>query len=365
MAVIRNEKTGMWEVRTRYVDWTGEKKQKTKRGFERRCDAVEWERQFQLKHTDDVDMTFGSFVEIYKEDVKPRLRENTWKTKEVIIDKKILPYFRNKKLSEIKASDVVAWQNEIMKHVDSNGKPYSPVYLKTIHNQLSAILNHAVALYGLKSNMARRAGNMGKETAREMNFWTREEYERFAEAISDKEESYMAFELLYWCGIRLGELLALTPRDFNFKENTLRINKSYQKIGGEDMITSPKTPKSNRTIYMPDFLCAEMKEFLSHLYDIGANDRIFNLSKSFLHHELDRGAKASGVKRIRVHDLRHSHVSLLINMGFSALAIGERVGHEAVDITYRYAHLFPTVQSDMAKQLNLEREGLMNVKKES
>ena len=66
---------------------------------------------------------------------------------------------------------------------------------------------------------------------------------------------------------------------------------------------------------------------------------------------------------IRIHDLRHSHVSLLINMGFSPLAIANRVGHEAVDITYRYAHLFPTIQSDMAKQLNQEREELLNVGK--
>lgn len=86
--------------------------------------------------------------------------------------------------------------------------------------------------------------------------------------------------------------------------------------------------------------------------------------KSYLHHEMDRGAKLAGVKRIRIHGLRHSHISLLINLGFSALAIGERVGHEAVDITYRYAHLFPTVQTDMAAQLETEREALVDVRKE-
>ena len=79
---------------------------------------------------------------------------------------------------------------------------------------------------------------------------------------------------------------------------------------------------------------------------------------------MDRGAKAAGIKRIKVHGLRHSHISLLINMGYTALAIGERVGHEAIDITYRYAHLFPTVQTDMAEQLNVEREALLNVRKE-
>ena len=363
MAIIKNEATGTWEVRTRYIDWTGAKKRKTKRGFTRKADAIEWEQNFQLKAAQDVDMTFGDFVATYIEDMKPRLRENTWKTKEVIINKKILPYFKDKKLSEITAPDIVSWQNEIMKQTDSLGNHYSKTYRKTIHNQLSAILNHAVSMYGLKANMARKVGNMGKEVPKEMNFWTQQEYEKFAEAIADKEESYMAFEILYWCGIRLGELLALTPEDFNLSDSTLSINKSYQRLSGKDVITDPKTPKSNRTIYLPEFLKAEIKSYLSHLYNIEPNERIFLISKSFLHHEMDRGVKASGFKRIRIHDLRHSHVSLLINMGFSALAIGERVGHEAPDITYRYAHLFPTVQTDMADQLNRERMGFMDVRK--
>lgn len=308
MAIIKNEVTNTWEVRTRYLDWTGAKKQKTKRGFTRKADAIEWEQNFQLKSVQDIDMTFGDFVDIYIEDLQPRLRENTWRTKETIINKKILPYFKDKKLSKITAPDIVAWQNEIMNQTDLSGERYSKTYLKTIHNQLSAILNYAVNMYGLNANVARKVGNMGKEVPKEMNFWTRQEYEKFAEAIADKEESYMAFEILYWCGIRLGELLALTPEDFNLKDSTLRINKSYQRLGGKDVITDPKTPKSNRTIYMPEFLKAEVKSYLSHLYKIEPNERIFLISKSFLHHEMDRGVKASGVKRIRIHDLRHPYV---------------------------------------------------------
>ena len=115
----------------------------------------------------------------------------------------------------------------------------------------------------------------------------------------------------------------MTPGDFNFEKKTLRINKSYQRLEGKDVITDPKTPKSNRTIVMPDFLAAEMEDFISSLYGIRDDDRIFTISKSYLHHEMDRGAKLAGVKRIRIHGLRHSHISLLINLGFSALAIGE------------------------------------------
>lgn len=86
-------------------------------------------------------------------------------------------------------------------------------------------------------------------------------------------------------------------------------------------------------------------------YGLKKKDRIFTVTKSYLHHEMDRGAKAAGVKRIRIHDLRHSHISLLIDMGFSAVAIADRVGHESIEITYRYAHLFPSKQKEMANRL--------------
>ena len=152
-------------------------------------------------------------------------------------------------------------------------------------------------------------------------------------------------------------MLALTAADFNFEKETVRINKFYQRLHGEDVITTPKTKKSNRTIKMPKFLCEEMQDYIRMLYDIDENERIFQITKSYLHHEMDRGAKAAGVKRIRIHDLRHSHISLLIEMGFSALAIADRVGHESIDITYRYAHLFPTRQAEMADKLDMERKG--------
>lgn len=246
MTVIKNQKSNTYEVRTYYKDWTGVRKQKTKRGFKRKCDAQEWERAFKLKENLSLDMYFEDFVDLYLNDIKSRIKYNTWLTKKHIVEKKILPYFSKKKLQEIKPSDIRQWQNNMMNYRNKQGEGYSQVYLKTIHNQLSAILNHAVNFYDLKSNPARKAGSMGKERTKEMLFWTKEEYMKFIEAVADKPISF--------------------------------------------------------------------------------------------------------------YDLRHSHVSLLINMGYSAVAIGERVGHESVEITYRYAHLFPTIQTEMAENLNQERE---------
>lgn len=269
----------------------------------------------------DINMSFESFAALYKKDVKPRLKLNTWLSKENIIKKKTLPYFGQKKLSEITVRDVIDWQNEIRKLTDSKGKHYSPDYLKNVHTQLSCIFNHAIKYYGLQA----KAGNMGSEQPKEMEFWTKEEYQRFAEAMMDKPISFYAFEMLYWCGIREGELLALTPEDFDFDNSTVRINKSYQRIQGQDAVTTPKTKKSNRIIQMPEFLCNEMQDYLKQLYGAESDSRIFPITKHYLKHEMQRGCKATGVKVIRIHDLRHSHISLLIDMGFTALAIADRV----------------------------------------
>ena len=173
----------------------------------------------------------------------------------------------------------------------------------------------------------------------------------------DKPLSYYAFEMLYWCGVREGELLALTPADFDFEKQTVTISKSYQRIKGRDVITDPKTPKSNRVIQMPAFLCDEMQDYIKSLYAVEPTDRIFTVTKSYLPPGDGQGSERGGVKRIRIHDLRHSHISLLIDMGFTALAIADRVGHESIDITYRYAHLFPTRQTEMADRLDMERKG--------
>lgn len=361
MPVYKNEDNGTWYVLTRYLDWKGERKQKCKRGFETKREAQEWERVFQQQNAADMDMNFAAFVELYINDIKPRLKENTWLTKKHIIETKILPYFSKKNVSEITTKDVIAWQNELLAFRDEKKKSYSQTYLKTVHNQLSAIFNHAVRHYDLRSNPAAKAGNMGTEERKEMKFWTKDEYKKFADEMMDKPVSYYAFEMLYWCGIREGELLALTAGDFDFDKGTVTINKSYQRLHGEDVITTPKTKKSNRTIKMPQFLCEEMQEYIGMLYGFKKKDRIFNISKNYLHREMDRGSKAAGVKRIRIHDLRHSHISLLIDMGFSAVAIADRVGHESIEITYRYAHLFPSKQTEMAKKLEYERMDIANV----
>ena len=358
MPVYKDKEHNTWYASFHYRDWTGKDVRKLKRGFSTKKEAQEWESHFKLQKANSIDMTFGDFYKVYEQDVKPKVRYNTWCSKQHIIETKLLPYFKNLVMRDIAPRDIIQWQNAMRESFMKSGEEFSGTYLKTMQAQLSCIFNHAVRFYDLPSNPVRKAGSFGQQQPDEMLFWTKEEYLQFIPTLADKEYSYLAFELLYWCGIRMGELRALTRADFDFNKNTISITKSYQRLKGKDVITVPKTKKSIRTIVMPKQVANEMKDFLDSIYGLESTDRIFTFSKSYLHHEMDRGAKASGVKRIRVHDLRHPHVSLLINMGFTALAIGNRVGHESEKITYRYAHLFPSVQDDMANALDEEwKEG--------
>lgn len=345
MKAEKDKKTGKWLIQYRYTDWQGKRRKSTKRGFATKREAEEWLRNFLITQKADFDMKFEDFWKMYCADMETRLREHTMRTKKYIVELKILPYFGDKRVNDITAADIRQWQNELIK------MGYSPTYLKTINNQLSAIFNYAVRYYDLKSNPCVKAGSMGKSKAEEMDFWTGEEFRKFIDSVMNKRLSYMAFMTLYWTGMRMGELLALNPKDIDLEKRTISITKSYQRLGKKDVITPPKTPKSKRVITIPEFLAADIKDYMDSLYDLQENDRLFPITKYYLEHEMQRGIKESGVKRIRVHDLRHSHASMLIELGFSPLEIANRLGHEKVETTLNtYAHLYPNKQTKLAEQ---------------
>ena len=352
MKAEKDKKTGKWLIQYRYTDWQGKRRKSTKRGFATKREAEEWLRNFLIKQKADFDMKFEDFWKMYYADIETRLREHTMRTKKYIVELKILPYFGNKRVNDITAADIRQWQNELIK------MGYSPTYLKTINNQLSAIFNYAVRYYDLKSNPCAKAGSMGKSKAEEMDFWIGEEFRKFIDSVMNKRLSYMAFMTLYWTGMRLGELLALNPKDVDLEKRTISITKSYQRLGKKDVITPPKTSKSKRVITIPEFLAADIKDYMDSLYDLQENDRLFPITKYYLEHEMQRGIKESGVKRIRVHDLRHSHASMLIELGFSPLEIANRLGHEKVETTLNtYAHLYPNKQTKLAERLDSEYKG--------
>lgn len=348
MPAYKDEKTGKWFAKFYYTNWQGIKKQKWKRGFATKKEALGFERDFLEKQSANPDMTFQNLYEIYMEDMAARLKQSTLLTKKAVLQTHILPFFGSKPINEIKASDVRRWQAKLM----SSPNNYSQTYLKKINTELNSIINYAKRFYDLNTNPCGKAGTIGKAKAEEMDYWTYDEYIAFREGVKDKSLSYICFEVLYLTGMREGELLALSPADIDLDNKTISINRTYQRIEGKDVFTSPKTRKSKRKIPIPDFLCQELSDYIPSRYMLDADERLFPVTKSYLSHEMIRGCKKTGVKKIRIHDIRHSHASLLINQGCDALMLADRLGHEKVSTTLNtYSHLFPHKQQELVHSL--------------
>ena len=348
MPAYKDEKTGKWFAKFYYTNWQGIKKQKWKRGFATKKEALGFERDFLEKQSANPDMTFQNLYEIYMEDMAARLKQSTLLTKKAVLQTHILPFFGSKPINEIKASDVRRWQAKLM----SSPNNYSQTYLKKINTELNSIINYAKRFYDLNTNPCGKAGTIGKAKAEEMDYWTYDEYIAFREGVKDKSLSYICFEVLYWTGMREGELLALSPADIDLDNKTISINRTYQRIEGKDVFTSPKTRKSKRKIPIPDFLCQELSDYIQSRYMLDADERLFPVTKSYLSHEMIRGCKNTGIKKIRIHDIRHSHASLLINHGCDALMLADRLGHEKVSTTLNtYSHLFPHKQQELVHSL--------------
>lgn len=348
MSVRRDTKTRTYTVECRFVDNEGRPRRHKKRGFPTSTEAKKYEREYLERWKNKLTMTFKSFVEnVYLPSKAPRLKKTTLATKKAIIDKWLIPEFGDKPMCDITPADLEGFENKLL------ALDLSATYIHTICNQLSAVFNYACTHYRLHGNPMRVTGKVGtKNTEHEMHFWTPEEFNRFIPCIEDKPESYMVFLLLYWLGLRCGEALALRPCDIDFATGVIRVRHNYQRVNGEDLITTPKTRKSKRDVVMPDFLRDELEDYLTTRPELARNERIFAMTKHKLRHEMQRGCKAAGMTPIRVHDLRHSHVSLLINLGMSPYAIADRVGHESVYITETYSHLFPSTQQSLVDALN-------------
>lgn len=205
MSVYKDATRNSWYVKIRYTDYYGKKKQTTKRGFKTKREASEWEAAEKLKKNFSLDMPFSKFYEIYEADLRHRIKQTTWENKNIIITTKILPYFGERKMTEITPKDVRHWQKKMIEYTDEDGKSYSQAYLATLHVQLSAIFNHAVKFYDLKNNPAKVAGGMGSKKGGNMMFWTQDEYKKFINCVMDKPLSFYGFEILYWCGLRIGD----------------------------------------------------------------------------------------------------------------------------------------------------------------
>lgn len=346
MPAYYDQQTKSWYCKFYYEDFTGQRKQKKKRGFKLQREAKEYERTFLEKQSKDINMSFESFLELYYDDQLQRLKPKTVQTKKNIISNHVLPYFKNKSMNDITAIDIRQWQNTLM-----NENDFSEAYLLKIHAQLNAIFNFAVKFYNLNVNPCAKAGSIGSHKSREMEIYTLEEFNKLIEGTDDPIDK-LIFTTLFYTGMRKGELFALQRKDIDLVNGVIDINKSYQRIEKENVITSPKTEKSVRKVIIPNFLTALLEAYLNSIYSIKNDTYIFMDYYTRTRGRLKMAQKKAELKEIRIHDFRHSHASLLIELGYSPLLIAERLG-DTVETTLKvYSHLYPNKQTELVKQLN-------------
>ena len=259
MSAYKDKTQGTWYVSFRYIDWTGKKTQKLKRGFKTKKEALNYEKEFIRKTAADIKMEMNSFIQVYFEDKKNELKENSIRNKQHMMNKHIVPYFGTRKMNEITPAEIIQWQNTIQE------KGYSRTYERMIQNQLNALFNHAQKIYNLKENPCKKVKKMGKSDANKLEFWTKAEYDRFIAGIEPGSEDYLIFEILFWTGIREGDdddkirLNQRKPskykglRRFGPEKNLQRINKFMKErpIFYKNLIQM----KENIRFYLRCFYC--------------------------------------------------------------------------------------------------------------
>jgi len=255
----REKDTKKWTAQWFETNVMGEKKKRRKRGFETKREALEFERSKKLSNERSMDMKLSDFIEIYFSDKQNDLKDRTIKNKRYMMQQHIVPYFGNQMMSEIKASQIIQWQNEIQK------KGYSDSYLRMIQNQLTSLFTHAAKIYDLPVNPCKKVKRMGNSDSRSLNFWTLDEYKQFIQTMEPGTRYYLMFEMLFWTGCRIGDdddkirLNQRKPskykglRRFGPEKNLQRINKFMKErpIFYKNLIQM----KENIRFYLRCFYC--------------------------------------------------------------------------------------------------------------
>ncbi len=348
MSVYKDKKTNNWVVTLRYKNLQGKEVTRAKRGFKTKRDAREWENNFMEKLNMDpnISKTLNDFFELYINNIENRIRITTLRLKQRIYDIHIRETLGHKVLNDIKVPDILNWQNEILK------SDYKPAYSRTINNQLTAIFNHAVKYYDLKNNPMKKVDPMGKERSGRMKYWTLDEFNQFLTAV-EIDVIKLQFKVLFFTGIRIGELMALRLKNYNSTRSYIEITHTARYENQEYIFTKPKTEMSQRVVTIPQFLNKELKQYIK-MYNIKKpEEQFFETCRNKMGYYIRTYADKANVKKIRIHDLRLSHASLLINQGVQPNIVQQRLGHENIETTLRtYSHMYPNKQYELANFLD-------------
>ena len=340
---IKGEYTGRWNARFTIKLLNNKTKRVFKRGFKSKKEALEYERETILNNTLGASIPFKNAVNQYLEFKKPRLKESTYINLECLL--KNITFFDNLLISEITPIQVSSFQNELI-------QKYKPSTIKRMNTNIKMFFTWCVRYKGLENNPFSMVDRLKLETSKRMDIITVDEFNKIIEQV-DKPDMKLMFELLFWTGLRLGEARALKIQDIDFNNKTISVTKTYTELKDKDIITSPKTKGSIRTIKIDDILAQDIKDYLDKARYILNNDFIFRYTKPY-YLEIFRGIALKVLrKRLRIHDLRHSHASLLINNGVDILLISKRLGHSNTAMTLNvYSHLYPNKEFETIELIN-------------
>jgi integrase len=351
MSVYKDAARGTWYCRFRYRDYSGKLHETTKRGFRTKREAQRYEMDYKGAAAGAAEMTMDALCDAYLADRKVNAKKSTYSALEKVIRNHIRPAFGRRIVSKITKAEVRDWENALHKKKPRYGTPYAESTLHTISAQLSTLMNYAMKYYDLQHNPVRSVGTIGSRKPRQ-EFWTIDQFRRFVQAIDDYPLMRMVYILLFFSGMRVGELLALTCDDVDFDKNIIHITRTA--LGRGMGYDTPKTPYSKRNILMPPDVMALLHEYMGSLYELPKPpEPILPVTRVMIRWNLNKYAKKAGLPHLRVHDLRHSHASYLIHHGVPITTISKRLGHANANTTLSiYAHMYAESAEDVAAMLN-------------
>lgn len=368
---VKLTRVKMYRGIARFKDDTGKWKSKKKGGFTKRSEAQQWGNHYIDTRDGKPNMTFESFYKYYLREIVnnfdddgKEIKGSTIKTKDIVFQKHLLPYFGNKIMQDVDKKDIRKWRNHMKNQTKKQGKSYSYEYINTCHNQISALFNFGIRNCGLTKNPANEIARLKIDKSiqpRKTYFWTLEQYRIFANEAMENDLDYHLFQVLYWCGLRVNEALSLQIKNVDLKNKKLYIETTWGNYVSLDDDTSQMSyergltrPKNGfmRTVPIPQSVAEELEDYISRIYKYNDDTLLFPICKSTIDNHWRSIIKRAKLPYIKLHALRHSHASLLYHQGCSIAQIVDRMGHKSENVTRIYVHVFEEDFSGITNKLD-------------
>ena len=372
---VRKSKNGTWiaDVSSGTNPITLIQRRIVRKGFKTKKEALEAERY--LRSVELKEKNFGAKIttdmlyQLLKEEDEINNRKKSYiDTQANNYNKHIKHYFSKvDNIDKLTYEDIYQFREYLReKNAKNSEKKLSPNTINKIIVLLKKILDVGLRKGYYKEHPVGLLKKLPIEK-RKMQFWTVKEFKHFLSLFKNDEYNLeLLFTVLFFTGLRLGEALALTWKDIEFSTSTIHVSKSMYVNKGEEHISSTKTKSGTRRIIINKKLIETLEEWkqeqTERLREFSTDteklqifqDSPITLTKNSIEKQYKKIlARDSSLKKIRIHDFRHSHASLLINQGEDYLIVKERLGHASITTTIdTYSHLYPSKQKDLADKLD-------------